>query len=119
MKAAFYSAESSEPISIDSLDIYGLYIPDSSICSMATLEKVNLPLNPSASSCAFVIMNGGRSDTIEISYQSDLQFLSQACGYIFVFEIEEVLFTTNDILNVLITNKPVNQGDEENIQIFF
>jgi hypothetical protein len=119
MKAVFYSSESGEASSIDSLDIYGLNISDSVICSMATLNSVDLPLNPSVSNCSFVIVNGGRADTIEIYYESNLEFISSACGYIYLHELEKVLYTNNDIINILITNKPVNPGDEENIQIFF
>ena len=119
MRAVFYSSESGEELSIDSLDIYGLNIPDSVICSMSTLKNIDLPLNSSTSHCSFVIINGGRADTIEIYYESSLKLLSSACGYIYLHELEEVLYTTNDITNILITNKSVNPVNEENIQIFF
>ena len=119
MKAGFYSSETEEKIIIDSLDIYGLNVPDSSICSMSSLNEVNLPLNPSSSSCTFAIVNGGRADTIEIFYQSNLEFLSRACGYIYLHELEEIYYTSNDIKDVIILNKSVNPGDEENVQIFF
>ena len=66
MRAVFYSSESGEELSIDSLDIYGLNIPDSVICSMSTLKNIDIPLNSSTSNCSFVIINGGRADTIEI-----------------------------------------------------
>jgi len=119
MKAGFYSAETEENISVDSLDIYGLNVPDSMICSGSNLNKIGLPLNPSASRCTFVMVNGGRSDTIEILYHSSLEFLSRACGYIYLHEIEEIIFTENDITDIYIMNKLVNPGDEENIQILF
>ncbi|MBS0011920.1 MAG: hypothetical protein KFF49_10950 [Bacteroidales bacterium] len=119
MRAGFFSADSGEKESIDSLTVYGLYIPDSLIYSMVTLDMIDLPLNPSASSCAFVIENGGRSDTIEIFYSSHLSFVSAACGYIYLHELENVFFTTNDIVNILITGKSVNPGNEQNIQILF
>ncbi|MBN1387275.1 MAG: hypothetical protein JW965_02445 [Bacteroidales bacterium] len=119
MRAVFYSSESGEKSSIDSLDIYGLNISDSLICSMATLNNIDLPLDPAVSNCSFAIVNGGRADTIQIYYESNLIFVSAACGYIYLHELEEVLYTTNDIINIVITNKPVNPGDEENIQIFY
>ena len=117
--AGFYSSESSEQINIDSLDVFALGIPDSSLYETAVLETISLPLNPSTLSCGFVIINGGRSDTIVLRYKSNLEFLSKACGYIYTFELDEVLFTTNDIFNISITNNSVSPGDEENIQIFF
>ncbi|MDT8402063.1 MAG: DUF6452 family protein [Bacteroidales bacterium] len=119
MNAGFYSAETEEKINIDSLDIYGLNVPDSVICSNSNLNRIGLPLNPSASGCAFVIINGGRADTLEIFYQSNLKLLSRACGYIYLHEIENINFTENDISGILILNKSVNPGDEENVQIFF
>ncbi|MEA1888041.1 MAG: DUF6452 family protein [Bacteroidota bacterium] len=119
MRTVFYSDESGEQLSIDSLDIYGLNIPDSSICSMSTLKKIDLPLNPSATSCSFAFINGGRADTITIYYASRLKFVSGACGYIYLHELEEIQHTQNDIMDILIINKPVNPGDEENIQIIF
>ena len=119
MRAVFYSNDTGEMSSIDSLDIYGLNIADSAICSMSTLNSIDLPLNPSTSNCSFVIINGGRADTINIYYESSLIFVSGACGYIYLYELEEVIYTTNDIINISITNEPVNPGNEENIQIFF
>lgn len=122
LNAGFYSGqaeEEDEKISIDSLDIYALNVPDSLIYSMVTLDHVSLPLNPAASSCAFVLVNGGRADTIEIFYSSRLQLLSMACGYIYFHEIEEITHTSNDINYISIINKSVNPGEQENIQIFF
>jgi len=119
LHAVFYSNDSGQVSSVDSLDIYGLNIPDSVICSGSTLNNIDLPLNPSASNCSFAIINGGRVDTIDIYYGSRLQFVSSACGYIYLYELEEVLYTTNDIIKISIINEPVNPGDEENIQIFF
>lgn len=119
MRAVFYSNESGEQISIDSLEIYGLNIPDSSIYSMSTKKNIDLPLNPSATNCSFAFINGGRADTITIHYTSRLKFVSAACGYIYTHELEEIEHTVNDIMDILITNKPVNPGEQENIQIIF
>ncbi|MGM0528890.1 MAG: DUF6452 family protein [Bacteroidota bacterium] len=119
MRAVFYSNETGEQLSIDSLDIYGLNIPDSSIYSMSTQKNIDLPLNPSDTNCSFALINGGRADTIAIYYTSRLKFVSAACGYIYIHELEEIEHTVNDIKDILITNKPVNPGDQENIQIIF
>lgn len=122
MNTGFYSSqaeEDDETINIDSLDIYALNVPDSLIYSMVTLSKVSLPLNPSSPDCAFVIVNGGRADTIEVFYSSRLELLSMACGYIYFHEIEEIRHTANDISYINIINKSVNPGEQENIQIYF
>ncbi len=119
MKAGFYESGSGKSLTIDSLSIYGIYMPDSLVYSNAKLKQISLPLNPSAPSCSFIIINGSRHDTIEILYESELKFLSKACGYIYIYSLNQVLFTSNDISNILITNEQVNPGDEENIQIFF
>jgi hypothetical protein len=122
MNAVFYSSqaeEENEKINIDSLDIYALNITDSLIYSMVTLSEVALPLNPSSSSCSFVFVNGGRADTIDIFYNSSLQLLSMACGYVYFYEIEDIQHTGNDISYISIINKTVNPGEQENIQIYF
>ena len=119
LNAGFYSAESLENISVDSLEVFGIGIPDSSLYSMVTLKNILLPLNPSTNDCSFVVINGGRADTIDITYSRNLVFLSRECGYTYHFEINEVFFTRNDISNIIITNKSVIPGDEENIQIYF
>jgi len=119
LQAGFYATGEGEPLSIDSLNIWGLNMPDSLILSMAVRDKISLPLNPSAGASSFIIENRQHTDTIEISYEPHLNFLSRPCGYIYVYEIKEVFFTTNDINNILIINKQVNTGNEENIQIFF
>ena len=119
IQAGFYATGEGEPLSIDSLSVWGLNMPDSLILSMAVSDKVSLPLNPSAVASSFIIQNGQYTDTVEISYEPGLKFLSRPCGYIYVYELKEVFFTTNDINNILIINKQVNTANEENIQIFF
>lgn len=119
MRAGFYESGSGNSLTVDSLSIHGLYIPDSLIYSNAKLKQISFPLNPSAPSCSFIIINGSRHDTIEIQYESSLKFLSKACGYIYIYSLNQVMFTSNDIRNISITNEQVNPGDEENIQIFF
>ena len=119
MHAGFYETGSGDQINVDSLTIYGLGMSDSLIYSMAKVKSVNLPLKPTVSSCSFIIINGNRTDTVELIYEPEIRFLSSACGYIYLYELEEVNFTRNDINIILIENKTVNPGDEENIQIFF
>lgn len=119
MKAGFYESGTGNSMTPDSLSIHGLYVPDSLIYSNAKLKEIGLPLNPSAPSCSFIIINGSRQDTVEIQYESELRFLSRACGYIYTYTLKQVLVTNNHISNILIVNEQVNPGDEENIQIFF
>lgn len=119
MLAGFYESGSGNKLTVDSLSIHGLYMPDSLIYSNVKLKQAGLPLNPSATSCSFIIINGSRKDTIEIQYEPNLKLLSQACGYIYIYTLEQMHFTSNGIRNILIINEQVNPGDEENIQIFF
>lgn len=119
MQAGFYESGSGNSLTVDSLSIYGLYMPDSLIYSNAKLGEAGLPLNPSAPYCSFIIITGSRHDTIEILYEPELMFLSRACGYTYTYTLKEVLFTNNNISNILIVNEQVNPGNEENIQIFF
>ncbi len=119
MNAGFYLSGSGDQYTIDSLTVYGTEIPDSLIVSMGKQSGISLPLNPSSTSCSFIFKNGTRTDTISVYYKAKLEFLSQACGYIFLYELEEADFSGDDIKNIIITSNSVNPSDEENIEIFF
>lgn len=119
LNAGFYSAETAEEISLDSLTIYGINREDSLIYSMANTGKAALPLDPSGESCSFIIKNGDRTDTLSFQYIPEMIFLSTECGYIYNYRLSDITYSLNEIENILTINENVKPGDEENIQIFF
>lgn len=119
LKMVFYSSGTVSKLNINELTVYGINMADSMIYDQASTSDIILPLNPLSSSCSFIFNISNIIDTVEISYQSRLEFISKACGYSYLYDIEDVFFTNNSIDNVIIVSKSVNPGDEENIRTFF
>ena len=111
--------DAEEEIDIDSLTVYGLGLGDLKLYEMAELNSMKLPLNGASSSSAFIIVNGTSTDTLTIYYSSYHNFVSQGCGYNYLYTLESIEYTRNRIDTVLIINENVSTADEENLRAFF
>jgi len=83
-----------------------------------------LSLSPLADSCRLVIQPDTASmalDTLTFYYSRSLQFLSNACGYTYFFNLERIIHTQHLIESVVIKNPDVNSNvnTPEHVQIFF
>jgi len=104
---------------IDSITIFGIGPEDSLLYNNTSVKSVTLPLYGAEDYTDFVVINGLISDTIRIWYSSSLTFISKACGYSYLHDIESVEHTKHRIDTVLIINKSVSTEDEENLRTFF
>lgn len=103
---------------VDSITIYGLDMPFLLYDTVST-KLVKLPLDASSTMVRFAIRRGSLTDTLGIEYTSSVRFISKPCGYTFYYNIENISFTNNRIDNIIIINREINPGDEENLRTFY
>lgn len=105
--------------SIDSITVFGAGMEEFLLYDTISVSSIELPLFPGSESVSFIIRHGSFTDTVMISYSSELQFISKACGYSFFYTVREVNYTTNSITRILVINDFITPGYEENLRAFF
>ncbi len=114
-----HKADNDDIITTDSLTIYGVGMDNLLLYNKSNTAEIELPLNPVSGYTGYVIVNGLIHDTLEITYTATKHFISKACGYNFLYTIEDISYTKNRIDTILIINKTVNPLNEENLRTFF
>jgi hypothetical protein len=112
-------SEDSEITTVDSITIYGIDIPLDPLYDTVSSSMVSLPLSPSTGYVRFAVRRGYLLDTLGIEYTSETRFISKSCGYTFYYKIENITFTDNRIDNIIIINRDITPGDEENLRTFY
>ena len=86
-------------------------------------SKLLLTLAPQADSCRWYIQaDSGKSalDTLSFYYRRRLQFLSNACGYAYFYEISRVEATRHALDSVVLTNGNItNNANVEHLKIYY
>lgn len=104
-----------------------VFKPDAGAGSRATAYAKSatfaLPLSPVSDSCRWFVLAdtaaGSALDTIAFIYRRDLNFISNACGYNYRYQLNAVTATHNFIDSVKIQNGTVsNDAKINNLQVF-
>ncbi len=120
IRMGFYNEdEDTEVATIDSLSVFGVGREDSLIYNNAkNVSSVELPLNITEDTTAFVFVFPGNNDTITISYERNVTLISLGCGFVTFFDINEIDFTKNEIVNIFIENEKIRNDLNEHLKIF-
>lgn len=87
--------------------------------STATFTKAYLPLRPDTTITAFEFIYQGRTDTLRLYHQNDMQFISLACGC-FVFHTLDRFASNRTVVDSCdIVNAGVTTAAETNLKIFY
>ncbi len=94
----------------------GVYFPNRSAFTRS--------LSPNADSCVWAMATdtaaGSVFDTMVFHYERQLQFLSNACSYVYFYYLDSVVTTHNNIDSIKIITRSVNNdASTEHLQIFF
>lgn len=128
--AGFYILQDGEPkaVSVDSLEIGGIGAPSDSLLikADASTSALYLPFRFEHTSTAFFIHYASRllsspllNDTISFTYTSSPRFVSEDCGAMFYYHIDEMTYTRHLIDSIAITDSLITNFDTERIRIFF
>lgn len=104
---------------VDSLRVFSLEQADVPVHEhLNSVSVLELPLNPTADNCAFVIDFYPITDTIWITYQRETQFISVACGFTMFFELTGINHTNNHIVAIEEANTYVTNTLDEHLKVF-
>jgi len=110
---------------VDSLTIYGLGNDSIIYDNRSGVGQIELPLNSSIDSCAFVFqlphvagLTAPANDTVWFIYERKPILISMDCGFSSFFEIRMVKYTTYRIDSLSIEDPNVINNLNEHIKIF-
>lgn len=128
--AGFYGVMEGKmnPISIDSVQVYGIGAPGDSILSSGGRAIANLYLpfriDSDTTKYVFRLINKAYepynlADTLTFIYTRDARFVSAACGASYVYTMKSITSTGLLIDSVVVPEGRITNADMENIQIYF
>lgn len=125
--AGFYSSQTKKAITIDSLTVFGVGVPnDSLLLDTAQASQTYLPLDIEKTQARFVIRYDQQqlaalklADTITIDYSPRPYFHSEECGAMYYFDVKGYR-TTNVLIDSMQIITPVfDNTTAETIKIYF
>lgn len=125
--AGFYSSQTKKAITIDSLTVFGVGVPnDSLLLDTARASQTYLPLDIEKTQARFVIRYDQQqlaalklADTITIDYSPRPYFHSEECGAMYYFDVKGYR-TTNVLIDSMQIITPVfDNTTAETIKIYF
>jgi len=120
IKVPFYLSSTQKSKAPDSLTIFGLNTGSKKIYNASkNVSRAELPLNPSAENCGFVLRINGTFDTILLVYDSYPHLISRECGYTYYHTLDSLSYTKNIIDTIIIRKRFITTVNEENFRIFY
>lgn len=121
LRAGFYGIID-DTLEIDtvtgSFSVTGIGTTDTLISSRNE-NSILLTLNPFTDSSAFIFEWELAVDTLIFRYERSMQLLSEECGFITKFEVNDVKSTYNLIDSVALIENTVNTENERHLKIYF
>ncbi len=121
LRIGIYKAEAEEEtrLGVDSLTIYGIGREDSLIYHRANgVSLIELPMNPHRHESGYVFDFGGQPDTLWLTTQKEMHFISVACGFSLFYNITDINHTLNHLQQVSINQSFVTNAFDEHLKIF-
>jgi hypothetical protein len=121
IKASFYNYTTQLKQPPDSITLYGAGNQNTLLYKKAIkIQPVLFALNPSDTTCKFIIKINNITDTITFGYTSFLHLISKECGYTYYYTLsEKLVFTLNTIDSISVRKGLITTLNEENIRIFY
>jgi predicted nucleic-acid-binding Zn-ribbon protein len=118
VKATFYSNETGKALAPDTITLFGINM-DTLYNKAPKLKSAEFPLYAADTTCKFIIMINGITDTLEFNYSSYTYLISKECGYTFFFSLDTTIHSSNTIDTITIEKKTITTFNEENMRIFY
>ena len=126
--AGFYSYETKESITVDSLEIGGVGAPNDSLLVVARdrISAMYLPFRFEHDNTTFYIRYVSKAlnypwlvDSISFKYTSNPMFVSSECGAMYQYHVTEMKYTTHLIDSIALTDSLITNTEMERIKIYF
>lgn len=118
LKATFYSNDTKEKKTPDSLTIAGIGITDKLYDRKSGAQPGLFPLDASSETCSFMIKINNVTDTVSFHYTSYPHLISKECGYTFYHRLD-TFFCKNESFYIYRSSDNITTANEENIRIFY
>jgi hypothetical protein len=120
VRIGFYRVQDNNAVrhNIDSLTIFGLGRDSIIYNNTKRVGTVELPMDPSSDSCAFVFVFPEINDTVWIYYQRKPTLTSIECGFVNYYELEEIKHSGLLIQETEIIQSSITSNFEEHIRIY-
>lgn len=126
--AGFYSSQTGQSVSIDSLQIQGLGAPGDSLLLKPSkgVSKIYMPLRAGVPSTTWVfsykqghLANPAYNDTLVFTYETIPYFASEDCGAMYIYRVEGLTHTNHLIDSIKLTDSLFTNVEAERIRIYF
>jgi len=118
LKATFYSNDTKEKQTPDSLTVTGIGISEKLYERKAGVQPGLFPLDASEGTCSFEIKINDVTDTVSFHYTSYPHLISKECGYTFYHRLD-TFFCKNESFYIYLSSDNITTANEENIRIFY
>ena len=118
LKATFYSNETKEKKTPDSLTVTGIGITEKLYDRREGVQPGLFPLDASGGTCSFEIKINDVTDTVSFHYTSYPHLISKECGYTFYHRLD-TFFCKNESFYIYLSSDNITTANEENIRIFY
>jgi hypothetical protein len=118
LKATFYSNDTKEKKTPDSLSVTGIGISEKLYDRKSDVQPGLFPLDASEETCSFEIQINDVTDTITFRYSSYPHLISKECGYTFYHRLD-TFFCKNESFYIYRSSDNITTANEENIRIFY
>jgi hypothetical protein len=104
----------------DSLTVYGVGKDTNKIYDKSrALKTIQIPLDASKGTSAFVFITNGIIDTLTLTYTSYPHLVSRECGYIYFHTLDSYTVTGVAVDTIIFMKRSITTSNEENIRIFY
>lgn len=125
--AGFYSYNTGQAVSIDSVEIGGIGAPhDSLLHSKGAVSSIYLPLRPNRESTSYFIRYTSHpmvdydiADTVTFDYDTQPYFASEDCGAMYRYRITRVSHTHWLLDSVAVIDSLITNADFQRIQFYY
>jgi len=121
LRIGFYLAdqEVETPLSVDSLSIYAIGVPDSLVYDKEnSVSRVELSLDPINDGCGYVFVFDVHADTLWIYYDRETQLISVECGFTMFYTLQHIEYTSDVIVSLGIAEPHVTNTLNEHIKVY-
>ncbi|HAX93376.1 MAG TPA: hypothetical protein DCY25_05415 [Bacteroidales bacterium] len=118
LKATFYSNDTKEKKTPDSLSVKGIGIAEKIYDRKEGVQPGLFPLDASGVTCSFEIKINDVTDTVSFHYTSYPHLISKECGYTFYHRLD-TFFCKNESFYIYLSSDNITTANEENIRIFY
>ena len=126
----FYNAYTKAPLTLDSLELWGVGAPGDSmlIKSGDKVQKLYFPLRYDSGYTAFCfhydykeqgLDNPEYNDTLRLWYTTQPYFASEECGAYYIYHITDIRYTRHIIDSIAVVDSVISNVDMERFGVYF